>query len=145
MHTAKCSMSITKMQTTKQHLIDISQRWNNGYINNIHANNIPFDGEGLSTGTLGSNGTMIESDKIIYVEKLINLPTSNRTQVRFVLDGGNGACYVPIRKSNGIYFLYCARSVLVAGYHYLYMVVFDSSGAVTDDTISGTFKFKYLN
>ena len=126
-----------------------AQRWNNAYIQNIHADNIPFDSNGLSTGTLSS--TQFTDGDRIYIERDI---TTDRitTHVDFVLDvNGTSEQYAPILKSNGIYFVKCtftnAGSVGSTSLYTVYMSLYNSSGsAVTDSNVlNGTFKYKKLN
>lgn len=136
-------------QNSGANLGKTEQRWNNAYIDNIHANNIPFDSNGLSTGTLSS--TKFTDGDRIYIERDI---TTDRitTHVAFVLDvNRTSEQYAPISKSTGMYFVKCtflnAGSVGSTSLYNVTMSLYDSSGsAVTDSNVlSGTFKYKKLN
>ena len=130
-----------------------SQKWSDGYINEIHANNIAFDGNGLSTGTLGS--TKLSQTGRLYVEKEVDLNGLTRhIACVFYVDNLDAYyshnAFVPIRVSNGIQFVgvYVQDDgAPIAPRYTVKFGLYNASGTSQTNTAvtSGTFKYKFLD
>lgn len=130
------------------------QRWNNAYIKNIHANNIPFDSNGLSTGTLDS--TMLLIDRDYYIEKdaadchiacvirtYLEQGTSITTSIPSIYN-----VVVPIVISNTLYFIVVnGTGVIGSNKVPVTFTLKNASGATVTNTAitSGTFNYKQLD
>lgn len=120
------------------------QRWNNAYIKNIHADNIPFDSNGLSTGTLGATTKLAEGR--YYIERDITIGY-NTTHVAVVVDGTSNDVYVPIRISDAMNFISVCLILSGTNLVSVGMALHDSSGSIVDNktVTAGTFKYKKLD
>lgn len=121
-----------------------SRYWANGYISNIHANNIPFDSTGLSTGTLGAT-TKLASGRY-YIERDITI-SNHTTHVAVVVDGTDNYVYIPVRTGTAMNFISIVLGSSATNLVSVLMALHDSSGAIVDNTAvtSGTFKYKKLD
>lgn len=125
-------------------------KWRKGYIQNIIADNIPFDSNGLSTGTLGS--TKLPSTGRYYIEcSNVSYSILRKELVSCVLDFNNAYC-----SQSGInvadvsatvpYYYYIEVTdtgiVSITTYQASDNATLDSSGS---KEITGTFKYKKID
>lgn len=123
-----------------------SKRWRNAYVKNIVADNIPFDSNGLSTGTLGS--TKLPSAGRYYIEKKASM---SQNIISFVLDFNNvatssGYAYLSAAGDNALGELWLFVYVSTNGTVTMSEYSPKTNGEISfDKDETGTFKYKKID